>query len=112
MRKNRAYRIQAICYVVVLLTALGVTPVQSQTVKVDWRRGTDFKGILTYAWNPSPSPAKDAYWDRKIVSFVDSVLARKGIRKVESSSGPDVVITYSAALEEDAFMMGGTAASP
>jgi len=97
---------KSVCYVVVLLTIVCVTTGQSQTVKVDWRRGTDFKAILTYAWNTSLSPAKDAFWNREIMRVVDSALARKGVRKVEFSSGPDVVVTYSAALEDDAFMMG------
>ena len=106
MRQNARYSETVKCHAVLLLVVLCGSIVLSQTVKVDWTRGTDFKTLQTYAWNTSPSPAKEPFWDQKIVSLIDSALLAKGLQRVDVRSKPDMVVTYSAALKDDALMMG------
>lgn len=106
MRENGRSPENRRCLAVLLLVVLCGSIISSQTVKVEWTHGTDFGTLQRYSWNTSPSPAKDAFWDRKIVSVVDSELVGKGLQRVDVGSKPDVVVTYSAALKDDVFMMG------
>ena len=75
----------------------------AQKVNVDWDRGEDFSVFHTYAWQPSPHPAK-GLWDRRIMEGVDNQLAAKGLTKVESN--PDLWVVYSNSLRDRQEVVG------
>jgi hypothetical protein len=92
--------------VLLLLLASFCTLAVSQSVKIDWKRGTKFSSFTTYTWGQSPRAAKDPFWHQQVMERVDSALAGKGMKKVELSGNPDVIVVYSAVIGDDAFGMG------
>lgn len=86
----------------VLLFALSVAA--GQKVKSGYDKSADFSQFKTYAWVPRTAPSTNPILGTLIIADIDTELAKKGLRKVESN--PDLLVTYYT----DADVSGGFAA--
>jgi hypothetical protein len=72
----------------------------AQKIDTDWdRRVTDFSQYKTYAWEKPVRTTSNPLMDQRIVAAIDTQLAAKGLRKVES--GADLLVTYSAVVRKE-----------
>ncbi len=71
----------------------------AQTVKVNWKTNAPFPLYKTYSWKMGKQQGSGFYrqWVRQ---DVDSVLARKGLKKVEDNQNPDLLVVYNMAGQE------------
>jgi hypothetical protein len=76
----------------------------AQRARSEWDRNTNFAAFHTYAWQPSPDPAKGA-WNQAIVEAVDKQLKAKGLTKVDAN--PDVWVVYSRSIRKDTTALSG-----
>ena len=76
----------------------------AQRTHIEWDHDTDFAGLRTYGWQPSPSPAKGV-WDQRIVDDIDKQLQAKGLAKVDSN--PDVWVVYTRTIKKDRSDVSG-----
>jgi hypothetical protein len=83
--------------VVVLCLAVG-TSAFAQHVRTAWDRSADFAAFHTYAWQPSPQPAKGD-WNQAIIDAIDKQLQAKGLTKVDTD--PDVAVVYSRSIDKE-----------
>jgi hypothetical protein len=74
-----------------------VVPCYAEKVVVDYNKEFNFSSIKTYAWTKG-TPA-DPLMEQRIVSAVESQLAKHGLQK--SDSVPDVFIVTHAMTRED-----------
>jgi hypothetical protein len=79
---------------------LAVAAASAQKVNVDWDKSTDFSKFKTYTWTQG-TPAKNPLVDQRIVEAVDTQLAAKGLRKVEPTDNPDMIVLYHGATSEE-----------
>jgi hypothetical protein len=96
--------IRYISFIVLLGLACSVTFAQS--VNTDYKEGTDFSAYKTYAWGESPHPIDDPLWNERIIAAVDAELAAKGMRKVDLDQNPDVIVVYSAGIQQNVTYQG------
>jgi hypothetical protein len=75
----------------------------AQKTNIDWDRTENFSQFHTYAWQPSPHPAK-GLWDQRIIDGVDKQLQAKGLTKVDSN--PDVWVVYSNSIKDQKQVVG------
>lgn len=87
------------------LLLLSVSTVVAQKVNVDWDRGTDFSKFQTYAWQPSPDPAK-GLWDQRVIDGVNQQLQAKGFQLVTSNAQLWVVYTSHVRHEQQVVGTG------
>jgi hypothetical protein len=72
-------------------------PVHGQTVRVDYDKMASFSGLTTYAWGKG-TPVANQLMDQRIVAGIDQQLAAKGMRKVDASANPDMIVLYHGAV--------------
>jgi hypothetical protein len=70
----------------------------AQTVTYDYDKAASFSTFRTYAWVAGTS-VPDALIDKRIVAAIDAELANKGLRKVDATADPDVVVAYHATFD-------------
>ena len=81
------------------------TFIPAQKISTDYDKATDFSKLKTYSWvqgTPTPNPNLDFY----IKDVVNGMLQKRGMRKVESSTDADVLLTYHAAGDSDLHVGG------
>ncbi len=74
---------------VIVTTFLFLAALQAsaQKTSVDWDHNiTDFAQYKTYAWSKPLRPTQNPLMDQRIVAAVDTQLAAKGLRKVETAA--------------------------
>jgi len=81
---------------VLLLLFAGTLTASAQYVTVDFDKQADFTRYKTYAWAIG-TPAKIPALAQRIVDGIDSRLAAKGLRRVEATASPDLIVLYHAA---------------
>jgi hypothetical protein len=91
-------RIIFILFIAVGMILTAAFSTQAQKVQVGADRTVDLLTYKTYTWK-SEKPAPNPIISQMIVSAVDSELAAKGLRKVESE--PDMIVVAWAAIESD-----------
>jgi hypothetical protein len=80
------------------------TTAQAQTVSYDYDRTADFSAIRTYAW--VGGNLEDELNHQRVLHAVDAQLSAKGLRRVEASDHPDVVLAYHAAFGREVQVSG------
>ena len=88
---------------VLSLTLLTAATLFAQKVNVDWDRGTDFSKFKTYAWQPSPDPAK-GLWDQRVIDGVNQQLQAKGFQLV--AANPQLWVVYTAHIKHEQQVVG------
>ena len=88
---------------VLSLTLLTAATLFAQKVNVDWDRGTDFSKFKTYAWQPSPDPAK-GLWDQRVIDGVNQQLQAKGFQLV--TANPQLWVVYTAHIKHEQQVVG------
>jgi uncharacterized protein DUF4136 len=78
----------------------------AQQVNVDWQRGNDFSQYKTYAWGVGAHPIQDSLWNQRIINLVDAQLAGKGLQRVSLEENPDLIVVYSAGLQQNVSYYG------
>ena len=84
----------------VLALTLVAMACSSVTVNTDFDRGADFSRYQTYSWRQG-TPARNQLMDRRIVAAVDNQLRSKGLMRVDSGAGPNLFVTYHAAVRQE-----------
>ena len=87
----------------VVLAVLLSTAAFAQKINIDWDRTANFSNFHTYAWEPSPHPAKN-FWNDRIIDAIDKQLQSKGLSKVESN--PDLWVVYSNTIHDQKQVVG------
>jgi Domain of unknown function (DUF4136) len=87
----------------VVLGLLVSSAAVAQKTNIDWDRQANFSQYHTYAWQPSPHPAK-GFWDQRIMDAVDKQLQAKGLTKVDSN--PDMWVVYSNSIHDQKEVVG------
>ena len=85
--------------------ALLGTTVLAQSVTTDYDRSANFASFKTYAWVRG-TDVPDQLNHKRIVQSIDAQLTQKGMRMVERSANPDVLIAYHANFERDLQING------
>lgn len=96
MKTNRQLVVLAFC---LLVSAAAL----AQKTNVDWDRSTNFSQFHTYAWEPSPQPAK-GLWDQRIIDGVNQQLQAKGLQLVQSN--PDLWVVYTSHIHDQSQVVG------
>ena len=83
-----------------LLSAMA--PVLAQQVYVSSNPGTNFSQYHTYAWGQGPNPNQiaNSFLAQQAKSDVDAQLQGKGLKLVQESENPDLVVIGSGGLKE------------
>jgi hypothetical protein len=81
------------------------TAAAAQDVSYDYDRKADFAALKTYAW-VNGSRVDDEINHQRIVTAVDTQLAAKGLRKVESVADANVLVTYHALITREVEVNG------
>jgi Domain of unknown function (DUF4136) len=90
-------------FVLVVMTLLISSAAVAQKTNVDWDRQANFSQYHTYAWQPSPHPAKN-FWNDRIMDAIDKQLQAKGLTKVDSN--PDLWVVYSNSIHDQKEVVG------
>ena len=88
---------------VLTLMLLSAATLFAQKVNVDWDRGTDFSKFKTYAWQPSPDPAKEL-WDQRVIDGVNQQLQAKGFQLVTANA--QLWVVYTAHIKHEQQVVG------
>ena len=88
---------------VLTLMLLSAATLFAQKVNVDWDRGTDFSKFKTYAWQPSPDPAKEL-WDQRVIDGVNQQLQAKGFQLVTANA--QLWVVYTAHIKHEQQEVG------
>jgi opacity protein-like surface antigen len=94
-------RVFAAVVLVVLLSSVAF----AQKINTDWDRTANFSNYHTYAWEPSPHPAKN-FWNDRIMEAIDKELQAKGFTKVDASANPDMWVVYSNSIKDQKQVVG------
>jgi hypothetical protein len=78
---------------------LGST-ILAESVTTDYDRSANFASFKTYAWTRG-TEVPDPLNHKRLVQSIDAQLARKGMRMVETSADPDVLVAYHVSLDRD-----------
>ncbi len=89
----------------------------AQKVQVDYAHGEDFSKYKTYTWVKEPNvESPNQLVEQRIVSSVDEVLAKKGLKRVDSGGDLDVAyqsaVTQKTQLTTMSSQMGGAGWGP
>ena len=69
----------------------------AQKVEVDYAHGDNFSKYKTYTWAKEPNvESPNQLVEQRIVSNVDEVLAKKGLKRVDS--GGDLMVAYQSSV--------------
>ena len=79
--------------------------VLAESVTTDYDRSANFASFKTYAWTRG-TDVPDQLNHKRIVHSIDAQLAQKGMRIVEASVTPDVLIAYHVRLDRDLQIEG------
>ena len=79
--------------------------VLAESVTTDYDRSANFASFKTYAWTRG-TDVPDQLNHKRIVHSIDAQLAQKGMRIVEASATPDVLIAYHVRLDRDLQIEG------
>jgi hypothetical protein len=85
--------------------ALLGTTVLAQHVTTDYDRSANFASFKTYAWIRG-SEVPDQLNHKRIVQSIDAQLMQKGMRMVEKSANPDVLVAYHVSFDRDLQING------
>jgi Domain of unknown function (DUF4136) len=96
LKTNRLFIALAFCFLV-------STSAFAQKVNVDWDRSENFSQFHTYAWQPSPNPAK-GLWDQRIIDGVNQQLQAKGLTEVQAN--PDLWVVYTSHIKDQKQVVG------
>jgi Domain of unknown function (DUF4136) len=96
-------RIVTVMAAAALMMAAGSA--RAQNVSYDYDMDANFQGYRTYAWVPGHN-LEDAFNHKRIVAAVDSQLSLKGLRRVETSDKPDVLVAYHASFTRNLRVTG------
>jgi hypothetical protein len=77
----------------------------AQSVTYDFDRATDFARFRTYAWVRGTT-LPDELNHARIVGAVDAQLAAKGLAKVQTPTGADLLVAYHASFDRDLQING------
>jgi uncharacterized protein DUF4136 len=91
---------------ILLFTSLAiVTAAFAQKIKTGYDKSVDFAGFKTYAWTQQqPSPIQPLV-ATAIAGNIEHELAAKGLRKVDQSQDPDLLVSYHASgTAQSAYM--------
>lgn len=90
-------------------TALGVallgTMALAQSVSYDYDRAVDFARYRTYAWVRGTN-LNDELNHKRVVRAIDSQLALKGLGRVETELGADMLVAYHASFDDHLQITG------
>ncbi len=81
------------------------TIITAQNVTYDVDRTANFSMFRTYAWVQG-NRVGDELNHRRIVTAIDTQLARKGFAKLETAASADVLVAYHASFDEDLQVSG------
>ena len=79
--------------------------VLAERATTDYDRSANFASFKTYAWTRG-TDVPDQLNHKRIVHSIDAQLAQKGMRIVEASATPDVLIAYHVRLDRDLQIEG------
>jgi hypothetical protein len=85
-------------FAVLLLGIAALSACSGITTSSDYDKGTNFSKYKTYAWK-DVHPTQNALVENRIKSAVDSVLASKGLKKVDAS--PDLWVVEHTHLTKE-----------
>jgi hypothetical protein len=88
----------------VMALCLG-TIVLAQSIAVDFDKSVDFSRFKTYAWVPGTN-VPDELNHKRIMRAVEDQLMAKGVAKVDTRSGPDLLVVYHASFDRDLQITG------
>jgi hypothetical protein len=77
----------------------------AQEVTYDYDRSADFSRLKTYAWVDG-TVLRDELNHKRIMEAVDRQLAAKGMRRVDASADPDVLVAYHALFDREVEIRG------
>jgi hypothetical protein len=86
---------------VLLLSTIGL----AQKITYDFDKSMDFASTRSYAWVRGAIVA-DELNHRRITNAVDAQLQARGLRKVDKSAGPDLLVAYHASFDRDLQIVG------
>ena len=89
---------------IAVLALLGTT-VLAQNVTTDYDRSANFASFKTYAWIRG-TEAPDPLNHRRIVQSIDGQLAQEGLRLVDETADPDVLVAYHVNLDRELQITG------
>jgi len=98
VKTNRLFLALAFC---ALISASAL----AQQTNVDWDRSTNFSQFHTYAWQPSPKPAK-GLWDQRIIDGVNQQLQAKGLQLAQPGTDPDLWVVYTSHVKDQSQVVG------
>lgn len=81
------------------------TTMLAQSVTTDYDRSANFASFKTYAWIRG-TEVPDQLNHKRIVQSIDAQLADEGMRRVDESADPDVLIAYHVNLDRDLQING------
>lgn len=86
----------------VMLMCLFAGFAAAQTVYVDSNHNVDFTKFKTYAWGQgaNPNAIKDSLLAQSAQQEIDSQLSAKGLRKVQESEHPDLIVVTSSGMKQ------------
>lgn len=87
--------------IIVLLIVVGASVVNAQKVKVGADPGVDLTKYKTYAWDQGMA-GTNVIINQLIIDTVDSAMAAKGLRKVNSD--PELILAAWVSTESDLFI--------
>ncbi len=84
------------------------TSAWAQDVTYDYDKSANFAALTSYAW-ANGGRVGDDLTHQRIVSAVDSQLAVKGMHKVDSVAGADLLVAYHVVVTHDLAVNGNRA---
>ena len=64
----------------------------------DYDKSTDFTTLKTYAWAPG-APLGDELTHHRVMAAFDAQLSAKGLRRVDPTRNPDMLVAYDAGVD-------------
>jgi hypothetical protein len=92
-------------FVMTMTLVTASTIVSAQKVNYDYNKLVDFSRYTTYAWVRGHI-VNDPLIDARIVAAVNSQLAAKGLRLMDSPEQADVLVAYHASIDRDVQITG------
>jgi hypothetical protein len=77
----------------------------AQSVNYDFDKSANFGAFTTYSWVRGAA-LPDALTNQRIVTAINAQLAAKGLRLVERTENPDLLVGYHAAFDTDVQITG------
>src|SRR5215831_15389551 len=85
-----------------MLVCVFSTIAVAQTVYVDYNHNVDFTKFKTYAWGQgtNPNAIQDSILAQTAQQEINSQLAAKGLKMVQESEHPDLVVVTSSGMKQ------------